>query len=105
MKSIRVLLVADHPIVRYGMRQLIDGEEDMAVCGEAGDASEGLQAVADLDPDLVITDVSMEGRSGIELVRDLGSRKADLPVLVLSIHEEESFAERALQAGARGYIM
>ncbi len=101
---IRVLIVDDHPIVRYGLRQLIELEDDMTVCGEAESAAEALNVVGDLDPDIVITDVSMEGRSGIELVRDLKERNAGLPVLVLSIHHEENYVERALKAGARGYL-
>ena len=104
MKQIRILLVDDHPIVRYGMRQLIDVEEDMTVCGEAGETSEALEVIDGLGPDLAIVDISMKGRSGIELVRDLRDRSPDLPVLVLSVHQNEDYVERALKAGARGYV-
>ncbi|MFC1672278.1 response regulator [Planctomycetota bacterium] len=102
--TIRILLVDDHPIVRYGMRQLIELEKDMTVCGEAGSVDEGLAAVEKHNPDLAIVDITMDGRSGIELARDLSSRRPDFPVLMLSIHDEMDYVERALKAGARGYL-
>jgi DNA-binding NarL/FixJ family response regulator len=101
---VRILLVDDHPIVRYGMRQLIETEEDMTVCGEAGSAEEGLSSAVELEPDLVIVDISMEGRSGIDLAEDLRRRRPGIPLLFLSIHDDTSYADRALKAGARGYL-
>lgn len=103
--KVRILIVDDHPILRYGLRRLIDAEEDMAVCGEAANAADGFEAVGNLKPDMVIVDISMKGRSGIELVKDVHARHAGLPLLMLSVHEEATYAERALRAGARGYIM
>ena len=101
----RALIVDDHPVVRRGLAQLIDREPNLQVCGEAGTVREALQAVADLDPDVVVVDVVLKSGSGIELVKDIKARRPDLPVLVLSMHDESLFAERALRAGARGYIM
>lgn len=101
----RVLLVDDHPIVRQGIAQLINREPDLAVCGEADTAHEALKLLNSLAPDLAIVDVSLEDRSGIELIKDMKLRLPKLPVLVLSMHHESLYAERALHAGARGYIM
>ncbi len=101
----RILLVEDHPTTRMGLRLMIDGEEDLEVCGEAGTAAEGLDAAVRLSPSLLLTDVTLPGRSGFELVQDLAARCPRLPVLVVSMHPEATFARRALEIGARGYIM
>jgi DNA-binding NarL/FixJ family response regulator len=101
----RILLVEDHPTTRMGLRLMIDGEDDLEVCGEAGQAAEGLEAAIRLTPSLVLTDVTLPGRSGFELVQDLAARCPRLPVLVVSMHPESTFARRALEIGARGYIM
>ena len=101
----RVFVVDDHPIVRQGLAQLINQEADLIVCGEAGDSVEALQMMASLKPDIVIADVSLRGGDGIELVKNIRMQDPDLPVLVLSMHDETLYAERALRAGARGYIM
>lgn len=100
----RILLVDDHPVVREGVAQRINRQPDLAVCGEAGTASEALQAIAKLQPDLAIVDLSLDGRSGLELIRDVKDRFPKVLVLVLSIHDEPAYARRALQSGARGYI-
>jgi DNA-binding NarL/FixJ family response regulator len=100
-----VLLVDDHPIVREGLAMRLDEEADIAVCAVAADAHEALARVGELEPDLVITDLSLGGRPGLELVKDLAAQHPSLPVLVLSIHDETLWAERVLRAGARGYIM
>jgi DNA-binding NarL/FixJ family response regulator len=98
-------VVDDHPIVRQGLSQLIDREPDLMVCGEAEDARAALDAIAPLKPDILIVDVSLEGRDGIELLKTIRSRDSKLPVLMLSMHDESLYAERALRAGANGYIM
>lgn len=92
-------------MTRMGIGMMIDGEPGLEVCGEAGSAGEALDAAIRLKPDLVITDVSLLGRSGFEFVQDLSARCPDIPVLVLSMHAETSYARRALEIGARGYIM
>src|ERR1700757_607597 len=101
----RVFIVDDHPIVRQGLAQMINQEADLTVCGEAEDAQNALNAVAELHPDLVLVDLSLKGGSGLELIKALRSRQNALPVLVVSMHDESLYVERALRAGARGYIM
>jgi DNA-binding NarL/FixJ family response regulator len=100
-----ILLVDDHPIVRRGLRQLFEHEPDFTVCCEAEDLASALEAVAKHHPDLALVDLSLKGRSGLELTRQLQIHHPDLPVLILSLHDEKLYAERALQAGARGYVM
>lgn len=101
----RILIVDDHPIVRRGLRQLIDGAAGLRVCAEASSAVEAIRTVDEVQPDLVITDLSLGETSGLELTKQLQARFPDVPVLVLSLHDEEVYADRALQAGARGYVM
>jgi DNA-binding NarL/FixJ family response regulator len=101
----RLLLVEDHPVTREGLAQLLDQQPDLQVCGQAGTAPEALTATEILHPDLVLVDISLGGTSGIELIKDLASRDAKLPILVLSTHDELLYAERCLRAGARGYVM
>jgi len=100
-----VLIVDDHPIVRQGLAQLIDQETDLQVCGQAEDAHEAMQAIGTLHPDMVIVDISLKDTSGMELIKDLKVQHPDLPVLTLSMHDEAVYGERALRAGAKGYIM
>jgi len=100
-----VLIVDDHPIVRQGLALLINQEKDLEVCGQAGDAHEAMQAIRQLHPDMVIVDISLKDTSGMELIKDLKIQHPDLPVLTLSMHDEAVYGERALRAGARGYIM
>ena len=104
-KKIRVLIVDDHPIVRQGIAQLINQEEDFSTCYEAADAQEALDIMASCAADILLVDISLEGVSGIELVKTLKSRHPKTPALVVSMHDENLYAERALRAGARGYIM
>lgn len=103
--KIRVLIVDDHPIVRQGIAQLINQESDLTTCCEAGNAQEALDLVASAAPDILLVDISLDGVSGIELVKVLKSRHPKTPALVISMHDETLYAERALRAGARGYIM
>jgi len=104
-RKARILLVEDHPVTREGFAHLLDFEDDLEVCGQTGTAGEALQAAEALNPDLVIVDISLAGRSGLDLIKDLGSRHPALPMLVLSTHDETVYAERVLAAGARGYVM
>jgi DNA-binding NarL/FixJ family response regulator len=101
----QVLIVDDHPVVRQGLSQLIDQEADLHVCGHAEDAYQAVQAVKQLKPDMVIVDISLKDTSGMDLIRDIKVRYPSLPVLTLSMHDESLYAERALRAGAKGYIM
>jgi DNA-binding NarL/FixJ family response regulator len=100
-----VLVVDDHPFMRAGIAQLIERQPDLRVCGEAGNPAEALQALAKARPDLILTDLTMPGRSGLEFIKDLRAAHAEAAVLVISMHDEVVYAERALRAGARGYIM
>jgi len=101
----RVLIVDDHPVVRRGLAEVLSGTADFVVCAEADSAVEALRAVAEAGPDVAVVDLTLKGKSGLELLKDLRVRHPDLPVLVLSMHDESLYAERALRAGARGYIM
>ena len=104
-KKSRVFVVDDHPIVRQGLALLINREDDMVVCGEAEDAHSAIQAVASTKPDILIVDISLNGPDGLDLLKDVRLRYPELPVLILSMHDESMYAERALRAGAQGYIM
>jgi DNA-binding NarL/FixJ family response regulator len=101
----RVLIVDDHPFMRAGIAQLIDRQPELCTAGEAGSPAEALQRLAAGDIDLLLTDMTMPGRSGFEFMKDVHALYPDLPVLVVSMHDETVYAERALRAGARGYIM
>ena len=103
--KIKVLLVDDHPILRKGLAQMINLENDLTVCGEAEEAGKGFELVGTLQPDVAVVDISLKTGNGIELVKNIKARYPDLPVLVLSMHDESLYAERALRAGALGYIM
>ncbi len=104
-KARRILIVDDHPIVRQGLRRVIDGEDDLSVCGETETARGARTAIKELAPDGVIIDISLKQGDGIELVRDVRAHHPELPILVLSMHDETIYAERMLSAGANGYIM
>src|SRR5258708_30180146 len=101
----RVLIVDDHPIVREGLRSIMEGEDDLIVCGEAETAREARDAIKELNPDVVITEFSLRQGDGIDLVREVRAHHPQLPILVLSSHDEAIYAERMLAAGANGYIM
>jgi DNA-binding NarL/FixJ family response regulator len=104
-KKCRVLLVDDHPIVRQGLALLIDREPDLSVCGEAECAHSAFHAIATLRPDVVILDISLSGPDGLDVLKEIRTKTAHLPVLILSMHDESIYAERAMRAGANGYIM
>jgi len=99
------LIVDDHPIVRQGLSELINQEDDLVVCAEAEDAHQALNAIKDNQPDMLIVDIALPDTSGLDLIKDITARYPDLPVLALSMHDESLYAERAMRAGARGYIM
>jgi len=104
-KPTSVLLVDDHPIVRHGLRQMLMQEHDIEVCGEAGSPSEALAAVEEHKPDLAIVDVALGSGDGLELVKQIAARWPEVFILVLSMHGEKLYAERAIRAGAHGYVM
>jgi DNA-binding NarL/FixJ family response regulator len=101
----RIVLVDDHPIVRDGMKRLIDSEPDYVCCGDARSAEEALDVIAREKPDLVVTDITLPGRSGFDLIKDIKAMFPEMPVVVYSMHDEAFHAPRALRAGARGYLM
>ena len=101
----RIMIVDDHPIVRQGLRRLMEAEPDLEVCGEAETAREAKSMIRELRPDGVIVDVSLAQGDGLELVKDARAHYPTLPLLVLSMHDEVIYAERMLSAGANGYIM
>ena len=101
----RILIVDDHPLLRKGVAQLINNEKDMVVCGEAEDAHKALSAIGNTKCDVAIIDISLGGTSGIELLKNIKVRFPKLLVLVLSMHDESVYAQRALRAGAAGYVM
>jgi DNA-binding NarL/FixJ family response regulator len=101
----KVLIVDDHPIVRQGLRAMIDVEPDMKVCGEAHTEREARAAIRSMSPDAVVVDLSLEEGDGINLVRDAHAHHPDVALLVLSMHDETIYAERLISVGASGYIM
>jgi len=98
-------VVDDHPLTRHGMAQLILQHPDLTVCGEAGNAEDALGKVRALRPELVLVDITLPGKPGLELIKDLTALHPEVWVLVVSMHDESLYAERALKAGARGYLM
>jgi DNA-binding NarL/FixJ family response regulator len=100
-----VLLVDDHPIVRQGLAQLINDEKDLHVSAEAGTAREAMEAIDKERPDIAIVDISLEDRSGVELIKDIQNRFPEVPCLALSMYDESMYAIRVLRAGGRGYVM
>ena len=100
-----VLIIDDHIVVRQGLKQLIDREEDLVTCGDAGDARKGLAAIDRLNPDIVLVDISMPGMNGIEFIKNLKASRPAMPIVVFSMHDESLYAERVLRAGALGYVM
>jgi DNA-binding NarL/FixJ family response regulator len=101
----RVLLVDDHPIIRQGLSQLINSEPDLEVCGEASSAGEALEKLIAPLPDLMIVDISLTDRNGVELIKDIVAKHPAMPCLALSMYDESMYAVRVLRAGGRGYIM
>jgi DNA-binding NarL/FixJ family response regulator len=101
----RILVVDDHPIVRQGLALLINREPDLVVCGEAEEAMGAMHVLGSSRPDVLIVDISLSGPDGIDLLKNIRTTHPTLPVLILSMHDESVYAERALRAGANGYIM
>ena len=105
IKKYRVLLVDDHPIVRQGLALLIDREADLTVCGEAEGSHSAFHAISTLRPDIVVLDISLSGPDGLDVLKEIRTKTTNLPVLILTMHDESIYAERAMRAGANGYIM
>lgn len=101
----RILIVDDHPMMRQGLAALINNEKDLAVCREAESAAQAMEAIASAKPDLVIADITLPDKSGLELIKDTLALHPGLRILVVSMHDESLYAERVLRAGGRGYIM
>ena len=103
----RVFLVDDHPAMRHGIAQLVAKENDLEICGEAGDRRETLNAIAGDPPDLIVLDIALKDpdRTGLDLVSEIHACVGPVPILIYSMHDEKIYAERALRAGARGYLM
>ncbi|HUN54858.1 MAG TPA: response regulator transcription factor [Smithella sp.] len=101
----RILIVDDHPIFRQGLAQLINQEDDLCVCGEAEDYQGAMKAVAELKPAMIIVDITLKDMSGIDLIKELRKLHKGITMLVISMHDESLYAERAFRAGAKGYIM
>ena len=103
-KAYKILLVDDHPIVRHGLRELIQEAGDMEVSGEAASSAEALQLIRETDPDVVVIDISLGGGNGLELIKQIAAQGSEARMLVSSMHDELLYAERSLRAGAMGYI-
>ena len=101
----KVFIVDDHPVFRDGVVRIVSRIPDVVVCGEADNALQAFDSIAKLNPDLVLMDINLPGKSGLELLQDIHAMNPELPVLVISMHDEQLYAERVLRAGARGYIM
>jgi DNA-binding NarL/FixJ family response regulator len=101
----RIFIVDDHPLVREGLTNLINGQDDLMVCGEAEDSAEAIAGIARTQPDIALIDISLKNESGLELVKNLQNQSPPVALIVLSMHDEALYAERALRAGARGYVM
>jgi len=101
----RVFIVDDHPLVREGLTNLINGQDDLIVCGEAKDSARAINGVVKARPDVALIDISLENESGFELIKQLRSQFPQVALIILSMHDEGLYAERALRAGARGYVM
>jgi len=104
-KKAKIFLVDDHPLLRQGLAQLINQEEDMISSGEAGDAAEALKNIEKAKPDLAIVDISLKGTSGIELTKNILAKYPKMLVLIISMYDESVYLERTLRAGAKGYLM
>ena len=101
----KILLVDDHPVLRDGIQQYLQQDESLTVCGQAGNAAEAVKMVDELKPDLIVVDIGLPGRDGLELIKDIRARNKTCIILVFSMFDEKLYAERALCAGAQGYIM
>ncbi len=103
-KKARIIIVDDHPIVRQGLENLINHEKDLVVCRLVENAHQAMIAIEKLKPDMVIVDISLKDKNGLELIKDIKIQYPDLPILALSMHDESLYAERVIRAGARGYV-
>ncbi|QXD33421.1 MAG: DNA-binding response regulator [Verrucomicrobia bacterium TMED71] len=101
----RIYIVDDHPLVRQGLSQIVASEADMEICGEAEDSPAAIRGVGEANPDAIIVDISLKGANGIELIKNLKAIHDDIPILVFSMHDETIYAQRALRAGAKAYVM
>jgi DNA-binding NarL/FixJ family response regulator len=100
-----VFIVEDHPVFREGLVQIINDESDLTVCGQAEDAEQAIEAIPGLKPDLVLVDITLPGKSGFELIKEVRAQNGSVKLLVLSMHDEALYADRVLRAGGDGYIM
>ena len=105
MKKSSLLIVDDHPVMRLGLGALINAQEDMEITGEAGTAAEALEMIGKVNPDLILMDLSLPDKNGLELLKDVNAMFKGMKVLVISMHDEGIYAERVLRAGGRGYVM
>lgn len=101
----RIFIVDDHPMFRYGLGEMVNRQKDLKVCGEADNVQDALKAISEINPDVIIVDISLKGMDGLELIKRIRSRNHRPFILVLSMYDEEFYASRAIQAGANGYIM
>ena len=101
----RIYIVDDHPLVRQGLTQIVANETDMEICGEAEDSPAAIRGVGEANPDAIIVDISLKGTNGLELIKNLKAIHEDIPILVFSMHDETIYAQRALRAGAKAYVM
>ncbi len=101
----RIYIVDDHPLVRQGLSQIVASEADMEICGEAEDSPAAIRGVGEANPDAIIVDISLKGANGLELIKNLKAIHDDIPILVFSMHDETIYAQRALRAGAKAYVM
>ena len=101
----KVFIVEDHPVFRQGLKQMVNGEKDLSVCGESGDAESAFSAIKRLKPDLVLVDITLPGESGLDLIKRVRKAQPASKLLVVSMHDEALYANRVLRAGASGYIM
>jgi DNA-binding NarL/FixJ family response regulator len=105
VRKSRIFIVDDHPLVREGLANLINGQDDLIVCGEAEDSAQAIGRIEKARPNVALIDISLKNESGLELVKNLRSEFPQVALIVLSMHDEALYAERALHAGARGYVM
>jgi DNA-binding NarL/FixJ family response regulator len=101
----RIYIVDDHPLVRQGLSQIVASEADMEICGEAEDSPSAIRGIGEANPDAIIVDISLKGANGLELIKNLKAIHEDIPILVFSMHDETIYAQRALRAGAKAYVM
>lgn len=101
----RVFIVDDHPLVRQGLAQIIESQEDLELCGEAEDSPSAMRGIERTKPDAIIVDISLQGNNGLELIKNVKAIHEHVPILVFSMHDESIYAQRALRAGAKGYVM